>query len=251
MLKIALLGASGRMGRAIDELVAADPSLEIAISGRWDRTGSDNVADALDAALSGADVAVDFTHPSATDAVVAAVRRHRLALVCGTTGLGPAQITALDGLAGEVAVLRDGNMSVAVQLLAALAARVAAFLPDYDIEISETHHRFKQDAPSGTALKLGEAVAAARGSELADAARFDRHGGDSLRGDGEVGFAVRRGGQVVGEHTVAFFGPFDRLELHHAARDRCLFADGALRAARWLTVQKPGSYSIASMLPDI
>ena len=250
MLNIALLGASGRMGRAIADLVADDPSLEIAISGRWGGAAASN-ADLLDAALDGADVAIDFTHADATPAIVAALMRQPLPLVSGTTGLADAQLALLRGLAERVAVLHDGNMSVAVQLMAALSARVAAFLPDYDIEISETHHRFKRDAPSGTALKLGEAVAAARGATLAEAARYDRHGASLGRSDGEIGFAVRRGGNVVGEHTVAFFGPFDSLELRHRAHDRRLFADGALRAARWLAVQKPGSYSIASLLPEL
>lgn len=250
MLKIALLGASGRMGRAIADLVARDRSLEIEISGRWDGAAAGDTA-LLDAAIDGADVAVDFTHADATLAIVAALTRHRLPLVSGTTGLADAQLAALRELANSVAVLHDGNMSVAVQLMAVLSARVAAFLPDYDIEISETHHRFKRDAPSGTALKLGEAVAAARGTTLADTARHDRHGVSSERRDGEIGFAVQRGGSVVGEHTVAFYGPFDSLELRHRAHDRRLFADGALRAARWLAVQKPGIYSVASLLPAL
>ena len=168
----------------------------------------------------------------------------RVPLVTGTTGLGEAGTARLETLAGQVAVLHDGNMSLGVHLMSALAGRAAAVLSAYDVEISETHHRAKRDAPSGTALKLGAAVAAARGL---DAKPRERIGRDTLRGDDEIGYAVRRGGSVVGEHTVAFLGEYDRLEIHHAAADRRLFAAGAIAAASWIVGRPAGRYSMADL----
>ena len=236
-LRIALIGAGGRMGQAIDALCSRRD--DVAVSGRWQR-GSGS----LDGALQGADVAVDFTHAGAFAGVADAVAAAALPLVSGTTGLDATALSRLETLAREVPVLHDGNMSLGIHLLATLAARAAAALPGYDVEISETHHRAKRDAPSGTALKLGAAVAAARGLEPAPRPRI---GVDRTRDDDEIGYAVRRGGAVVGEHTVALFGPFDRLELHHAAADRRLFADGAIAAAAWVVDRAPGRYAMADL----
>ena len=221
-LRIALLGAGGRMGQAIDALCGSRD--DVAVSGRWRRDDGTPAA-----ALEGADVAVDFTHAAALAEVVDAIAAAKLPLVSGTTGLDAGALARLDALAADVAVLHDGNMSLGVHLLCTLAARAAAALPGYDIEISETHHRAKRDAPSGTALKLGA---------------------DRARADAEIGYAVRRGGAVVGEHTVALFGPHDRIELHHAAADRRLFADGAVAAALWLARRPPGRYSMADLFAD-
>lgn len=236
-LRIALLGASGRMGQALAALIEADASL--AISGRWQRGDGDPAA-----ALEGAQVAVDFTTPEALGQVVAALRAAGVPLVSGTTGLGDAVLAALDDLARSVPVLVDGNMSLGIHVTAHLAAEAARLLPGYDIEISETHHRGKRDAPSGTALKLGNAVASVRGTTAPPMIRL---GADAPRQPGDIGYAVRRGGGVIGEHTVALFGDHDRVEIHHAAADRDLFAEGALAAARWLVGQPAGRYSMASL----
>ncbi|MEM7611919.1 MAG: 4-hydroxy-tetrahydrodipicolinate reductase [Pseudomonadota bacterium] len=244
MLNIALLGASGRMGKAVSSLVGE--AADMAVSGRWDEHSG-----GLAEALVDASVAIDFSHPSCTVELCDALREASVPLVTGTTGLTAQGEAALASLAAVVPVLHDGNMSVAVQLLATLVARAAAALPDYDIEVSESHHRFKVDAPSGTAIKLGAAAAAARDAALDDVAVFDRHGRDSARRNGSIGFAVQRGGNVIGEHTVSLFGQHDRLELRHIADDRRLFADGAVRAARWLVDQSPGKYNVSDMLAEI
>ncbi|MEM7765385.1 MAG: 4-hydroxy-tetrahydrodipicolinate reductase [Pseudomonadota bacterium] len=240
-MRIALLGASGRMGKAIRALVAARPDTEI-ISG-WDK----DAGLALAPLLADADVAIDFTHESAWTAIADALAIEPCPLVSGTTGFSDQSWQALTRLSEHAPILHDGNMSIAVHVLTSLVAQAAAALPDYDIEIAETHHRGKRDAPSGTALKLGEAAATARHGALSELARYTRQG-DCPRQIGEIGFAVQRGGAVIGDHDVSLFGPLDSLKISHHAADRKLFADGALRAARWLVQQPPGRYSIADML---
>ncbi|MEO1595208.1 MAG: 4-hydroxy-tetrahydrodipicolinate reductase [Pseudomonadota bacterium] len=236
-LRIALLGASGRMGRALAAKIESDP--ELTVAGSWSRDAA-----ALPGALTGADVAIDFTDGETVADVAAAAMRARVPLVTGTTGLTRSAEDVLANAAQHIPVLQDGNMSLGIHVMTYLVQQAAARLPGYDIEISETHHRDKRDAPSGTALKLGDAITSARALDATPKARI---GADKPRGDGEVGYAVTRGGTVVGEHSVAFFGDHDRLEIHHAASDRGLFAAGALAAARWLVKQPPGHYSMAAL----
>lgn len=228
------------MGQALEALIDADP--ELAVSGSWSRD-----ATALAGALADADVAIDFTDGETVADVATSAMHAGVPLVTGTTGLTAGAEDALTRAVQHIPVLQDGNMSLGIHVMTFLVQQAAARLTGYDIEISETHHRDKRDAPSGTALKLGAAISAARALDATPKARI---GADQARGDGEIGYAVTRGGAVIGEHSVAFLGDHDRLEIRHAASDRRLFAAGALAAARWLVNQPAGLYSMAALFAE-
>jgi 4-hydroxy-tetrahydrodipicolinate reductase len=258
-VRIALSGATGRMGRAIAGLVAADPSLALAGGigrGEGDRAcdiGCPVVHSAAEAGevIRGADVLVDFSSPELLSSLLRdqAEALAGRAVVVGTTGLDEGTLRQLADAAGRSPVLHAANFSVGVNLLLALAERAAAVLgPEYDVEIVEAHHRRKVDAPSGTALALGESVARGRGVALADVRVDGRSGCPGERPRGEVGFHALRGGDVVGEHRVMFMGERERVELAHLAQDRALFAEGALRAARWLAGKPAGEYTMRDVL---
>jgi 4-hydroxy-tetrahydrodipicolinate reductase len=198
--------------------------------------------------LHAAQVAVDFTLPAVTEANLRACAEHGTALVIGTTGLEERQRKAMQKAAHEIPIVYARNMSVGVNVFMELVARAAKALEGYDVEISEAHHRHKIDAPSGTALALGERVAAAQGRKLEALAVYARHGQTGPRVPGTIGFSVVRGGNIVGEHTVRFIGAEEEVEFSHRAADRKMFARGALRAARWLAGQAPGLYSMADVL---
>jgi 4-hydroxy-tetrahydrodipicolinate reductase len=199
--------------------------------------------------LNAAQVAVDFTLPSVTEANLRACMERGTAIVIGTTGLEERHQRALEKAAHEIPVVYARNLSVGVTVFAEFVGRAAKALGDgYDVEISETHHRHKVDAPSGTALALGERVAAARGRKLSEVAVYARQGQTGPRVPGTIGFAVTRGGNVVGEHSVRFIGSEEEIEFSHVAADRKTFARGALRAARWAAGQAPGLYSMADVL---
>ncbi|MEM9172705.1 MAG: 4-hydroxy-tetrahydrodipicolinate reductase [Pseudomonadota bacterium] len=238
-LRIALLGASGRMGQAVEVLVKSREGEQIIA--RWSEGDSD-----LAIGLTEVDVAVDFSAAVATPAIAAAVADAGIPLVSGTTGHSAAQRQALNQAGERVAVLHDGNMSLGIAVLSALAANAAALLPDYDLEIIETHHRHKLDAPSGTALKLSDALQQGRGIN-ASVQSANRSG---TRAHRDVGIASIRGGDVVGEHRVLLLGDDDQIELTHKAKDRRLFAAGALRAAHWLVDQPPGLYALKDVVSD-
>ena len=259
---IAVNGAAGRMGRTIAAL--AGERADLAVVGGIDRTGlSDAEAHAAgyprivptadaDAVLRAADVVLDFSSPAGLAALLE-LREAPLAgkaLVIGTTGLGEAELTGVAAAEQHMAVIMAANFSVGVNLLLRLAEEAARALPDdrYDVEIVETHHRRKADAPSGTALALGRAVAAGRGTALDALRRDGRTGQTGERTAGEIAFHSLRGGDVVGEHHVLFIGARERIELGHAAGDRSLFAEGALRAARWIAGKQPGRYDMAQVL---
>jgi len=192
---------------------------------------------------------IDFTAPAATRVQADLAAQARLVHVIGTTGFSDSDIARIDAAARHAVVVRAGNMSLGVNLLTALTRRVAAALgPDYDIEIVEMHHRHKVDAPSGTALMLGEAAAEGRGTTLSDSAERGRDGHTGPRAPGAIGFAALRGGDVVGEHEVIFAGTGERITLGHVATDRMLFARGALSAVRWGLGRKPGHYSMLDVL---
>lgn len=264
MLKIAVLGASGRMGKTIlsclveaDDLklVGAvtepgDPALgddagEVAGVGTLGVPLTDDRAQGLH----GAQVAIDFTLPGAAEANARACVDHGTALVVGTTGLAEQQLQTLESAAQEIPLVYARNMSVGVNVFMDLVGRAAAALGgDYDVEIIEAHHRQKVDAPSGTALDLGERVAAAKGRTLEDLAVHGRHGQTGPRVPGTIGFSVIRAGSIVGDHTVTFTALEEQIELSHHAIDRKNFARGAVRAARWLAAQPPGLYSMADVL---
>lgn len=263
-LKIALLGVTGRMGRAlleaIDEVPGAVLSGAAASPGsRW--LGQDagaaaggavrNVSVTADVgqAVAGADVVIDFTLPEATLGNVAACVAARCPLVIGTTGHDEAVRREIAQAAEHIGVVMSPNMSLGVNLLLKLVELTAGALDaTYDIEIFEAHHRNKKDAPSGTALALGRAAAAGRGATLDELAEFSRHGASAARRPGSIGFAVMRGGDVVGDHTVTFAGIGERLELTHRASDRMAFARGAVKAAQWLVGRAPGLYSMHDVL---
>jgi 4-hydroxy-tetrahydrodipicolinate reductase len=264
LLKIAVLGAAGRMGRAI--LSCAQEVDDVRVTGavtepRDALLGRDageligarplNVplTDDCKHAVHGAQVAIDFTTAATTEANVRACVDGGIALVIGTTGLEDRQLRALEAGAGDIPIVYARNMSIGVNVFMELVARAAKALGDgYDVEIIETHHRNKVDAPSGTALALGERIAAARGRKLADLAVHARHGKTGPRVPGTIGFAVVRGGNIVGEHTVRFIGPEEHVEFKHEAQDRKTFARGALRAARWAAGRAPGLYTMADVL---
>jgi 4-hydroxy-tetrahydrodipicolinate reductase len=238
-LQILLNGAKGRMGQAIAGVAAE--------SGAVIRAGLD-AGDDLAAAIAGCEVIVDFSSPSATGRVLEIAHTHRKAVVIGTTGHTAAEKSQLQKLAALVPCVWAGNYSVGVNLLFALTRRAASVLgADYDAEVVEMHHRFKKDAPSGTAARLLEIILEER--QLTAAAL--RHGRSGLTGERqptEVGVHALRGGDVVGDHTVMFAALGERLELTHKAGDRAIFARGALRAAQWVISRPPGLYDMQDVL---
>jgi 4-hydroxy-tetrahydrodipicolinate reductase len=259
-VRVVLSGASGRMGRTLAKLVAEQEGVEV-LAG-LDRTGdADRACDIgcpvlvapEDAGelVRAADVVVDFSAPEFLARLLRAQGDALAgrALVVGTTGLGPEEEALLAGLSASAATLTAANFSVGVNLLSALVEEAARVLgPAYDVEVVEAHHRRKVDAPSGTALELGRAAARGHGVELDSERRDGRSGRPGERPPGEIGFHAVRGGDVVGEHRVMFLGDRERIELAHLAQDRALFAEGALRAARWMAGKAPGAYTMRDVL---
>lgn len=208
-----------------------------------------SVSDGIETAARDADVIIDFTAPEATLAHAEYSVRNEKSMVIGTTGFAPEQREELLELLGQIPCVFAPNMSVGVNVLFEISRQVASHLADgYDAEIFETHHRGKADSPSGTAIALAEAVAAGLGSELADVARYERHGRIGARGRGEIGIQTLRGGDVVGDHTVMFLGDGERVELTHKATSRDNFSSGALRAAKWIPGRPPGIYTMRDVL---
>jgi len=261
--RVAIAGASGRMGRALVEAVTA--SSDLVLAGALDVAGSPGIgSDAteflgrksgvivsadLRAGLAQADVLIDFTRPEGTLAHLAACRELGVNAVIGTTGFSPAQKAEIASHAERIAVVMAPNMSVGVNVVMKLLDVAARALDEsYDIEIVETHHRLKVDAPSGTALQIGEVVAAARGTTLDADAVYARHGETGARRGGSIGFAALRGGDIVGDHTVLFAGAGERIEITHRSSSRANYAQGSLRAARFLAGRKSGLYGMAQVL---
>ncbi len=255
MRRIGIAGIRGRVGGLLVDEIRRRGDL---LSGGLDRPGSGRGAPAPDITLFGSiddlaaisDVVVDFTIPAAVPAHAQALSQHRVAWVLGTTGLSEAAQLEVAQAARHVPVVQAANFSAGVTLVLELAARLAAALPadEYDAEIVEMHHRQKLDAPSGTALAIGHAVAAARGVRLADVRESGRDGITSARDAGAIGFASLRGGQIVGEHTLLFTGSDEQLGLTHRAFDRRTFAAGAVRAAHWTAGRPPGLYGMKDVL---
>ena len=238
--RIGIYGNAGRMGRAIAGIVEDEGAV---------LAGGTDLRDDPDPLAQAADVLVDFSAPSALEGHLAAARAAGTPIVIGTTGLGLAHHDAIDAAAAEIAVLQTGNTSLGVTLLGILVREAAARLgADWDIEVLETHHRHKVDAPSGTALLLGEAAAAGRGTRLSEVRVDGRAGLTGARSEGTIGFASLRGGSVVGDHKVIFASEGERIELNHLAQDRSIFAHGAVRAALWLAGQAPGRYRMGDVL---
>lgn len=263
-LRIALVGAAGRMGQALTRILHETPDTELYGGLEHDASphlGQDmgelagigplgvRIGKDAEALFAGADAVIDFSTPALTAVSAERAARHGTAYIVGTSGIGPADIAALR-LAGERTVVVQGyNMSLGVNLVAALVRQVAAKLgPEFDIEILEMHHRMKVDAPSGTAVLFGEAAAEGRGVELPEVRDSGRDGITGKRIPGHIGFAALRGGNVVGEHSVIFAGEGERIELTHRATDRDIFARGAIRACLWAVEQQPGFYTMDDVL---
>lgn len=263
-MRVAVLGATGRMGTAVIRLVAA--SSDCALSGAatergHGQLGSDAgsaagvpalgvaLTDSAAAAVAGCDVAIDFSAAAATRAHLAACAAARCALVLGTTGLPEDELRQVEAAAAAIPIVYGRNMSVGVLVFTELARLAARLLgPEADIEIVEAHHRNKVDAPSGTALQLGEAVAGELGVRLDDVAVFDRFASRAPRRRGSVGFSSIRAGSIVGDHEILLALDEEVVELRHRALDRTTFARGALRAARWVAGRPPGLYGMGDVL---
>ena len=239
MTSISIVGSQGRMGVVLAAAASEAGAGHCGIDKGGDMAG-----------LAGrADVLVDFSSPAALEATLDACVAAGKPIVIGTTGLEERHHYLIDDAAQDIAVLQTGNTSLGVTLLAHLVREAAARLdPEYDIEIVEMHHRMKLDAPSGTALLLGQAAAAGRGIDLAKCSERGRDGLTGARGHGKIGFASLRGGTVAGDHDVIFAGPEEMITLSHRAENRMIFARGAVRAALWLIGQKPGRYAMPQVL---
>lgn len=240
MASIGIIGSAGRMGHALASVVE---DMGATLAGGIDAGGNPGpLAEA-------ADVLVDFSAPSALEASLAAARAAGTPILIGTTGLSPGHHAMIDAAAADIAVLQTGNVSLGVTLLARLVREAASLLgSEWDIEIVEMHHRHKVDAPSGTALLLGEAAAAGRQLPLADVKVADRAGLTGARAEGTIGFASLRGGSVAGDHQVIFAGLGERIEIGHRAEDRTIFARGAITAALWLVGKPAGRYRMSEVL---
>ncbi|BCL75890.1 4-hydroxy-tetrahydrodipicolinate reductase [Jeongeupia sp. HS-3] len=261
-IRIAIAGASGRMGRMLVEATLAAPECELYAA--LDRPGSDTLGQDATAylgqqsgvligadlsALEGADVLIDFTRPEGTLAHVAACRAYGVNMIIGTTGFDEAGSATIHAAASDIAIVHAYNMSVGVNLLVKLLEVAAKTLQTgYDVEVLEMHHRMKVDAPSGTALMLGEAVATAQGRTLGDAAVYTREGITGEREPGTIGFATLRGGDVIGDHTVIFAGMGERIEISHKASNRTIYAQGSIRAAHFLAGRKSGFFDMQDVL---
>ena len=264
-MNIGIVGVAGRMGRMLVETVKMTEGCWF--SGGTEPAGSDFIGldiglltqegielgpvitDDAAALFAASDAVIDFTVPVATAAHAALAAKTGTALVIGTTGLDAAQQQAVDAAAENAPVVQAANFSVGVNLLLGLVEKAASVLPDaYDIEVLEMHHHHKVDSPSGTALALGEAAAVGRGVNLDDVACKARDGIIGARPKGEIGFATLRGGDVIGDHTVMYAGPGERVEITHKASSRSVFATGAVRAAMWAAGQQPGKYAMKDVL---
>ena len=263
-MRLIVAGAGGRMGRALTRVIAEAPGAKL--TGALEAPGSEllgkdagvlaglpengvKLSADLWALSAEADGILDFTVPAATLANVAIAAERGLVHVIGTTGLSASDEAVIKSVTSRAVVVKSGNMSLGVNLLAALVKRVAASLDQsFDIEILEMHHKSKIDAPSGTALMLGDAAAAGRSVALEKHSVRGRDGVTGARRSGDIGFASLRGGTAAGDHSVIFAGPHERLILSHHAEDRILFAHGALKAALWAKGRAPGLYSMADVL---
>lgn len=263
-MRIAIAGAAGRMGRMLLTEVHETDGAEIA--GGLERPGTDGIGQDLgrligidpvgvalsddpDTVFANADVVIDFTVPAATVANLDHARRHGTAMVIGTTGMTAEDDAKVDEAAREIAVMQAGNMSLGVNLLVQVTAQVAAALGiAWDVEVTEMHHRWKVDAPSGTALMLGKAAAEGRAQDHDAVAVGGRHGITGERQKGQIGYSALRGGNVVGEHSVVFASDNERVVLNHIANDRRIFAAGAVRAALWCADRSAGRYDMIDVL---
>jgi 4-hydroxy-tetrahydrodipicolinate reductase len=250
-VRVAIAGASGRMGLALLEAAAQTEGVTLgaAIDLSASTWGGVSIGTDVRSALANSDVLIDFTRPAGTLDHVAECLAQKRAIVIGTTGFAPEQLAEIRKAAKKIPVVMAPNMSVGVNVAMKLVEMASRALgPDYDIEVFEMHHRKKVDAPSGTALRLGEVAAAARGASVDKDGVFTRHGVTGERKAGSIGFSVARGGDVVGDHTVYFVGPGERIEITHRSSSRATYAQGAMRAARFVAGKAPGMYDMDDVL---
>jgi 4-hydroxy-tetrahydrodipicolinate reductase len=256
MTRVLVTGAAGRMGDHVLRAVAADPQLELGsaleVAGH-PRLGEElapgiALTDDARAACERADVAIDFSLPKGTLELLEAALPRALPLVIATTGFSDSELERLREAGARVPIVRASNFSLGINVMLELVARAVQSLPGYDIEVLELHHGLKRDAPSGTALWIAEAAAAARGDRLEDRAVYHREGETGPRTPGSIGMQSLRAGDSVGEHTLYLAGRGERLEISHRALSRDNFAAGALRAARWLIGKPPGLYSMREVM---
>ncbi|MDU0810469.1 MAG: 4-hydroxy-tetrahydrodipicolinate reductase [Burkholderia sp.] len=262
-MKIAIAGASGRMGRILIEAILKDPDMKL--TGVLSRSngvhfGQDAglflgkktgimLTNDIDAVLSNSDYLIDFTNPESTIMHVKAAQLHKVRLVIGTTGFSDEQKLVIKAAANNIGIVLSPNMSVGVNIMVKLIKLASKHLAnDYDIEIIEKHHRYKIDAPSGTALMMGEVIATTLGRSLKDCAVYSRHGITRKRNKSSIGFSTIRGGDIVGDHTVLFAGTGERIEITHKSSSRMSYAYGALRAVRFLSAHRSGLYDMQDVL---
>ena len=263
-IRIAVLGATGRMGRAIIQAAAQNSQVKLAVA--LDRAGNPLlgqdaaalaglpaagvlVTDSLEAAINDFDVLIDFSRPEGTLAVLPLCLKHGKAIVIGTTGFTPEQKAEVVAASKQIPICMSANYSIGVNVTLRLLELAAKTLGDgYDVEIVEAHHKHKIDAPSGTALRMGEAVAAGLGRDLNECAVYERYGNTGARDGKTIGFATIRGGDVVGDHTVMFLGDGERIEISHKATNRMHFSNGAIKAAAWLSGRSPGLCEMRDVL---
>lgn len=262
-IKVVVTGCSGRMGQTVLQCLLEKPDMKLTAalehSGHsWVGRSLQDVSNLpydvvvtsdVEAAFQDADVAIDFTRPEVTLEFAQAAAVYKTALVIGTTGFTDNQFETLKTYAEQTPILQAGNMSFGINMLTILTQQVSQALgEDFDVEIIEAHHNKKVDAPSGTALMLGEAAARGRGVSLKDVSDHARHGITGERKSGDIGFSVVRGGDIVGEHDVMFIGAGERVILRHVATDRKIFGRGAVKAARWIAGKESGFFSISDCL---
>ncbi|MDO5102457.1 MAG: 4-hydroxy-tetrahydrodipicolinate reductase [Lautropia sp.] len=261
-MKIAIAGASGRMGRTLIEAVLNAPDMQLAAA--FDRADSPaidtdpvaflgqqsklRISADVDLGLSGCDVLIDFTRPEATREHLEACVKHGVAIVIGTTGLDATDQQALASAARHIPIVQAPNMSPGVNIAIRLIELATQALKDYDIEVIEAHHRHKVDAPSGTALAIGEAIAGQLGQPLKEIGVFAREGHTGPRQPGSIGFSTIRAGDIVGDHTVMFAGQGEQIEIRHRATSREHYADGSLRACRFLAGKTSGLFTMRDVL---
>ncbi len=255
-MQVGIVGCNGRVGSIlIEELISGNwEKYGLTLAGGSARHGLDEssdyfVTDNEEELFKRSDVVIDFTLPEGTLTHANLAKLHKTALIVGTTGLTEEDEKELKEASEHVPIVYAANMSIGINILLALVEQTAERLADdWDIEIFESHHKYKLDAPSGTAIALGKAAATGRGNSLDNLAEFARHGKIGTREKGKIGFSIARGGDVVGEHNVMFLGEGERIELGHKASNRSLFAKGALHAAIWIENKEPGLYSMRDVL---
>jgi 4-hydroxy-tetrahydrodipicolinate reductase len=254
-MKITVCGAAGRMGQAILAIAKLDENVKIVGALEYDRikaigTGDPTVSSVIDLEkfLSETDALIDFTNPESALRNLEAAGKYKVPVVIGTTGFNEEQRKKIAEISKSIPIVFSPNMSAGVNILFELVEAVAKKIPDYDIEIVELHHNKKKDSPSGTAAKLAEIAAVSIGKSIDDVGIYGRHSSDVVRKKDEVGLHSVRAGDIIGEHTVYFAGPGERIELTHRAHSRDTFAAGAVRAAKWVVGRNPGLYDTADVL---